>query len=301
MNGAPASLWRVNRQCALPLDSPVIVGILNVTPDSFSDGGMYLTTDDAVRAALHMERDGAAIIDVGGESTRPGAVRIDPTEQIRRVVPVIEAIRRESDVLISIDTTRSAVADAALEAGATIINDVSAGLEDAKILRLASTHQSAIILMHRLAPPGQDSYSDRYTSPPAYGDVVKRVASFLEFRARAAMDAGIARESIAFDPGLGFGKTVEQNFELIARTQELAALGFPVLCGASRKSFIGKASGVTAPAQRVSGSVAAALAMYAGGARLFRVHDVAPHREALAVMEIIRRTRRFAEQEQDIV
>jgi dihydropteroate synthase len=301
MSDAVASSWRLNADCELSLRSPCIVGILNVTPDSFSDGGAYATTEVAAAAALRMVREGAHVIDVGGESTRPGARRVNVEEQIKRVVPVIQAIRAACNVRISIDTTRSEVAEAALDAGATIINDVSAGLEDDRMFALASSHQCGVILMHRLAPPEVDSYSDQYATPPSYDDVVAGVTTFLRERAQAAMDADIARESIAIDPGLGFGKTVAQNYELIARTSEIAALGFPVVCGASRKSFIGKVSGAGEPSGRVAGSVAAALAMYSAGARVFRVHDVAAHREGLAVMETILRSRRLMEHEQGIV
>ncbi len=289
--------WRIGRNRWLSLESPVIVGILNVTPDSFSDGGEHASPRDAVNAALKMIEDGAAVIDVGGESTRPGAARVSIEEQINRTAPVIEAIRAASDVVISIDTTKGEVAEAAIDVGATIINDVAAGVEDERIFALAAQRDCGLILMHRLAPPDADSYSDKYATPPVYDDVVATVAAFLVERAEAAMRAGVKREAIAIDPGLGFGKTVAQNFELIARTDELVATGFPVLCGASRKSFIGKAANVADPRARLAGSVAAALAMHAAGARVFRVHDVKPHREALAVAETIRHSRELVERE----
>jgi len=298
MTVEPEKTWRLGPACEWPLHSPTIFSILNITPDSFSDGGLYGSPEEAAAAALRMVHEGAAIIDVGGESTRPGASRIAVIEQINRVVPVIELIRQVCDVPISIDTTRSEVAEAALDAGATIINDVSAGMEDAGMFTLAATRRCAIILMHRLAPPTDDSYSDQYAVPPSYDDVVMTVLAFLRERAQLAMEAGIAREAIAIDPGLGFGKSVEQNFELIARTHEFVSLGYPIMCGASRKSFIGKATGTAKPSERVHGSVAAALAMYSCGARLFRVHDVKAHREALAAMEIIMQSRVFVQQVQ---
>jgi dihydropteroate synthase len=263
--------------------------VINATPDSFSDGGQFADAEEAAQHALALVEQGAAIIDVGGESTRPGAHRVDAEEQVRRVVPVIARIRMRSNVVISVDTTQAAVAEAALEAGADIVNDVSAGTEDPALLPLVARRGAGLVLMHRLAPPGEDSYSDRYEKEPSYGDVVRSVGDFLLARAEAAMQAGVAREAIALDPGLGFGKSVAQNFELVARTSEIAALGFPVLVGASRKSFLGSVSGRTDPEQRIIGSVVAAVAAYGGGARLVRAHDVGAHREALLVAHAVLR------------
>jgi len=282
-----AAIWKAGPHRELSLDRPWLMGILNVTPDSFSDGGLFYKPARAVGRALRMINEGAAIIDVGGESTRPGAQRVGDSEQIDRTAPVIEELRRHADVIISIDTTRSTVAEAALEAGAHVINDVSAGREDGAMLPLAAARGCGIVLMHRLRPPPADSYSDRYDVAPAYGDVVHDVAGFLRERAEAAIAAGVEHDAIVLDPGLGFGKTVEQNFELIARTGELVELGYPVLSGASRKSFIGKASGVETPAQRLSGSIAVSVAHWLAGVRLFRVHDVAAHAQALAVARAI--------------
>lgn len=295
-----AEHWQLAPGKVMSLASPCLIGIVNVTPDSFSDGGNVTTPAQAADAAVQLVHDGASILDVGGESTRPGASRIGIIEQINRVAPAIAAIRAAVDVPISVDTTRSEVAEAALDAGATFINDVSAGSEDAAMFALAAARKCGIILMHRLAPPDEDSFSDRYESSPTYDDVVTTVVTFLRDRIHCAMDAGVADDAIAIDPGLGFGKTVEQNFELIARTAELASTGFPVMCAASRKSFVGKVSGETEPCRRVAGSIAAALAMYAAGARLFRVHDVAIHRQALVVAETIRRHHELAQQEQGI-
>ena len=224
---------------------------------------------------------------MGGESTRPGAARVDAQTQIRRVVPVISRIRSRSNVAISVDTTQAAVAEAALEAGADAVNDVSAGAEDPAMFRLVARKGAGLILMHRLAAPGDDHYSDRHSEPPIYDDVVREVASFLLARAEMAMAAGVERECIALDPGLGFGKTVAQNYELLARTGEIAALGFPVLVGASRKSFLGAVSGRADPVQRIVGSVVAAVAAYGGGARIIRAHDVGAHREALLVAQAV--------------
>lgn len=230
---------------------------------------------------------GADIIDIGGESTRPGASRIDATEQITRVVPVIESLRATSNCIISIDTTLADVAEAALDAGADIINDVAAGSEDNRIFKLAAQRDCGLILMHRLRPPDADSFSDQYDTPPQYDDVVATVREYLCRAADRAVAAGVDHRAIVLDPGLGFGKTVEQNFELIRRVSELLDTGCPVLCAASRKSFIGRASGRSDPPGRVHGSVAVAAAMYLGGVRLFRVHDVAAHREAMSVAAAI--------------
>ncbi len=280
--------WRIAPERELALDRPTLMGILNITPDSFSDGGRYADVNAAVDAALDMVNEGAAIIDIGGESTRPGAQRIKPDEQRRRVVPVIEALRRVSDVAISADTTQSEVAQAALDAGANIINDVAAGTEDDRLMQLAADRGCGVILMHRLRPPDRDSFSTSYSesASPVYADVVADVGAFLEERAVAAQGKGVDAASIVIDPGLGFGKTVAQNCELIARIDELADCGYPVLCAASRKSFLDPSRSIE-PHRRVAGSIAAAVAMYMRGVRMYRVHDVAAHRQALAVAAAI--------------
>ena len=279
--------WRVSTDRVLTLDQPRLIGVLNVTPDSFSDGGRFDSIDAAVGHAQEMIAGGACMIDVGGESTRPGASRVDVDEQIHRVVPVIRAIAADHDVLISTDTTSSRVAAAALDAGAHVINDVSAGQDDAQMLPLAAARGCGLILMHRRVRPDQDQYSDQYAAQPEYQDVVVEVRDFLIARAEAAIQRDVNPAAIVIDPGLGFGKSVEQNFELIARTAELAGLGFPLLSAASRKSFIGKASGVAEPSDRVPGSVAVSVAHYMAGVRLFRVHDVKAHGQALKVAATI--------------
>lgn len=277
----------------LTLDQPRVMAILNLTPDSFSDGGRLLTVEAAVEAARKAVADGADILDLGGESTRPGATSVDDAEQIRRVEPVVAAIRRDSAISaipISVDTTRSQVAGAAVEAGADIINDTSGGLDDAGMLVVAAASGRGLVLMHRLRRPADDSYSDRYSAPPIYADVVAEVGAFLAERARAAIDAGVDRSKIVLDPGLGFGKTVEQNLELIRRTPEFASLGFPILSGASRKSFVGRASGLgeSSPKDRLAGSIGISLAHHLAGARLFRVHDVAAQAQALRALVAVR-------------
>ena len=279
----PAQMWQVGPGRVLRLDQARFIGVLNVTPDSFSDGGANATVTAAVDHAASMLAQGACVIDVGGESTRPGARRIEAAEQIDRTAPVIEALRRHSDTVISIDTTRAAVAEAALDAGADVINDVSAGTEDQGIFELASRRGCGLVLMHRRVPPDQDVYSDQYDQPPDYGDVVAAVGDWLARRCGFAEDRGVDPASIVIDPGLGFGKSVEQNLELIRRVDEFVATGRPVLGAASRKSFIGAASGVTDPGDRDVGSATVSVLQWVAGVRLFRVHDVAVHRQAIAV------------------
>ena len=286
-NSGLPRFWTASPDRIVSLDPFAIMGIVNATPDSFSDGGQFSNAEEAAQYALQLVDEGAAVIDVGGESTRPGASRVDAEEQVRRVVPVIARIRSRSSVAITVDTTLAAVAEAALEAGADAVNDVSAGTEDPGMFALVARKGAGIVLMHRLAPPGSDQFSDRYAEAPVYDDVVREVASFLLMRAELATGAGIARESIALDPGLGFGKSVSQNYELLARTSELSSLGYPVLVGASRKSFLGAVSGRTDPEQRIIGSAVAAVAAYGGGARIIRAHDVGAHREALLVAHAV--------------
>lgn len=273
---------------SLALDRPRIIAILNLTPDSFSDGGSYPTPEDAARAAERCMAAGADALDVGGESTRPGAPAVGSVEQIDRVVGALRLIRRRvgGSVPITIDTMLATVAEAALDAGADAINDISGGTADAEMLPLAARRRAGIILMHRLKPSSLESYSDRYAAAPEYGraGVADFVRSFLEERARAAVDAGVGREQIMLDPGLGFGKTVEQNLELIRRTPELAALGFPVLSALSRKSFTAAAAGLpaeTPPIDRLHPTLSLSVVHLLHGARLFRVHDVAVHRRSL--------------------
>jgi len=244
MNDSPVSppIWSLAHRVRLALDEPVVMGILNVTPDSFSDGGAHNDVRRAVDGAIEMQREGARIIDIGGESTRPGAERISEEEQISRTRPVIERLVGDGfDGIISIDTTRASVAREALDAGVHIVNDVSAGEEDGAMFPLIAEHGAGVILMHRRLPPTEDSYSDRYDSEPVFeGGVVESVRGYLADRARVAMDAGIDSSAIAIDPGLGFGKSVEQNLELVSEIGVFLDSGFPVLSAASRKSFIGK-------------------------------------------------------------
>jgi dihydropteroate synthase len=280
--------WHIAWHKSLDLATPRVIAILNLTPDSFADAGRLLTPEVALAAADRAIAAGAAMLDIGGESTRPGAQRIDAREQLARVIPAIRAIRaRHPDIAISIDTTLASVAREALDAGADAVNDVSAGLEDDDMLPLVAQSGAGMILMHRLLPPGADSYSDRYASVPTYdaGGVVDHVVRFLTGRANAAICAGVRAESIVLDPGLGFGKSVEQNIELIREAPALRALGFPVLSALSKKSFVGRVGLArdSAPSERLAPTLAMSVLHFQAGARLFRVHDVAEHVEALRV------------------
>lgn len=266
------------------------MAILNATPDSFSDGGEHLDPSSAVRSATGFVRDGADMLDVGGESTRPGADRVSVADQIARVVPVIRAVRAAGiGVPISIDTTLSEVAHAALEAGADAINDVSGGDEDPAIIDLAASAGCGLVLMHRLRPPDADAYSDQYAhgDEPVYTDIVAEVASALASRAEDAVSRGVAPASIVLDPGLGFGKTVEHNLALTRARAGVLGGGFPLLGAASRKSFVGRASMADCetdppgPSDRLGASIAFSLAQLDRGVRLFRVHDVRAQASAL--------------------
>lgn len=282
-----AGVWRVSASRELPLDRALVMAILNVTPDSFSDGGALADSGAVVERARAALAEGADLLDVGGESTRPGAARVSADEQARRVVPAVRAIREAGiEAPITVDTTRAAVAAAALEAGADAINDQSAGTEDGAMLALAAARGAGLILMHRLGAPDADVRSDRMTREPEYeGGVVAAVRAYLASRLAAAVRAGAPAEAVALDPGLGFGKSIAQNFALIGGAGALRALGRPIVCGASRKSFVGAASGVGEASQRIAGSVGAAVAMRMGGASVFRVHDVRAHAEALRVAD----------------
>ena len=263
------------RGFALALDRPLVMGVLNVTPDSFSDGGSYIDTDAAVTAAIRMLADGADIIDVGGESTRPGAGPVSAAQEAGRVVGVITALA-EQGVCVSVDTRHAVVAAQALEAGAAIVNDVS-GFADPAMVRVVAGSGAGLVVMHMRGEPRTMQES------PVYADVVAEVAAYLAQRASALERAGAARDRIALDPGLGFGKTTAHNLDLLRRLPELEALGFPVVVGASRKRFIGEITGVAEPRDRLAGSLAAALEAVRRGAAVVRVHDVAATVQALAV------------------
>ncbi len=252
---------------------PTVMGILNVTPDSFSDGGSFASTVDAVDAARQMLADGAALVDVGGESTRPGAEPVSQEEELRRVVPVLEAL---AGAPVSIDTSRAAVARRALELGAVMVNDVSALRREPELAEVVAESHADVCLMHMQGSPRTMQVE------PRYDDVVDEVAAFLEERLGFAVRAGIDEDRICLDPGIGFGKTPDQNLELLRRLDRIAALGRPVLVGVSRKSTLARVLGEDGAVGSDAASVGAAVAAFDRGASLFRVHDVRPHVEALA-------------------
>ncbi|MHC4713094.1 MAG: dihydropteroate synthase [Planctomycetota bacterium] len=260
---------------------PLVMGVLNVTPDSFSDGGEFFEKQTAVDHALLMVEEGAGMIDIGGESTRPGSLAVPAEEEISRVVPVIEAVAAETPVPISIDTSKPAVAAAALDAGAVIINDVTA-LADEEMAALAAERGCPVVLMHMKGTPRTMQKS------PFYRDLMGEITLFLRQRIEAAVAAGVDREQIVADPGIGFGKTCEHNLEILRRLKVLASLGRPILVGTSRKSFLGRILDVPPPERVLGTAVSNALALE-HGAHILRAHDVAETREAVAVAACIAR------------
>ncbi|MDQ6914737.1 MAG: dihydropteroate synthase [Actinomycetota bacterium] len=254
-----------------------VMGVVNVTPDSFSDGGCYLDPDAAVAHALTLAGEGADILDFGGESTRPGAEPVPAEEERRRVAPVIERVAEGCAAQLSIDTSKAAVAEAAIAAGATIVNDVTALRGDPDMAELVADRGVDCCLMHMLGEPRTMQLD------PRYDDVVSEVAAFLEERLAFAVGAGVREERILLDPGIGFGKTLEHNLELLRRLDEVVALGRPVVVGTSRKSFLGLLTGRAEPDERLAGTIATNVLALERGAAVFRVHDVGPVREALVV------------------
>lgn len=260
------------------------MGILNVTPDSFSDGGRFDTLERALERGLDLARQGADILDIGGESTRPGASRVGAEVQKARVLPVIGALRRHLPhrIALSVDTTLGTVAAAAIDQGATLINDVSAGRDDPAMLPLAAESGAGLVLMHMRGTP-QTMQQD-----PVYQDVVAEVEAFLLQRATAALEAGVRREAIILDPGIGFGKTRRHNLLLLQALPRLCALGFPLLLGVSRKRFMGSICAVSDPAELVPATCACTALGVAAGVSIFRVHDVAQNRQAADVAAAIK-------------
>jgi dihydropteroate synthase len=256
-----------------------IMGVLNVTPDSFSDGGLYLDPAAAVAHGLELASDGAAILDVGGESTRPGAEPVPTEEELRRVVPVIEGLAAAgTEAQISVDTSKASVAAAALAAGATLVNDVTALRGDPGMASLVAGSGCDCCLMHMLGEPRT------MQRDPRYGDVVAEVKAFLAERMAYAISVGVAKERILLDPGIGFGKTAEHNLELLARLGELVELGRPIVVGTSRKSFLGRlVARARTTDERLAGTIATNVLAYERGASVFRVHDVRPVHDALTV------------------
>lgn len=267
---------------------PVIFGILNVTPDSFSDGGDFFDREAAVAHAAEMLDEGAHVIDIGGESTRPGSDPVSPEAEIRRVIPVVRDILAERpDALISVDTYRAATAEAALKAGARIVNDVTALRGDPRMVSVVAGAGCPVVLMHMLGEPKTMQQN------PYYEDVVREVRDFLAERAEYAERQGINPRNVILDPGIGFGKTPEYNLALLRNLDALVELGFPVLVGASRKRFLGKITGAETAAERVAATVATTVLAYERGASFFRVHDVRANADALAVAEAVRQAQSF--------
>jgi dihydropteroate synthase len=257
-----------------------LMGIVNVTPDSFSDGGAFLDEDRAVEHALSLACEGADVLDIGGESTRPGSLPVTEEEEIRRVLPVIQRLRPKTGVLLSVDTTKSAVARAALEAGADIVNDTSGLRADPAMAPLIARSEAAVVLMHMKGVPRtmQDA--------PRYDDLFGEIKDFLRHRIREAQTAGIAPERIIVDPGIGFGKTVEHNLALLKGLDAFQDLGRPVCVGFSRKAFIGRVLGLP-PGERLEGTIAAAVISVSRGAQILRVHDVGAVAKAVRMAEAI--------------
>ena len=274
------SNWSIGRGASVSLDRPRILGIVNVTPDSFSDGGRFRAPDDALRHADQLVQEGADVIDVGGESTRPGAEPIDAAEEIRRVLPVIRGLARQHpNVPVSIDTTKSDVAAAALAEGASIVNDVSAFRIDSRMAQICAESGAGVVLMHSRGGV-RDMASFTHAT---YDDVVADVLRELRDRVNTAERAGVERSHIVIDPGIGFAKRSQHSLAVLAALPRFVALGYPVLVGASRKRFVGEIMGVKEPSARVSGSLGAHVTAMLFGARLFRVHDVRETRQALDV------------------
>jgi dihydropteroate synthase len=253
-----------------------LMGVVNVTPDSFSDGGLFLEADAAIEHGLRLADEGAGVLDVGGESTRPGAAPVAAEEELERVLPVVEALAA-SGRRVSIDTTKHEVAEAALSAGATIVNDVSAFRFSPAMAGLVADARAECCLMHMLGEPRTMQLD------PRYDDVVSEVKAFLEERLAFAVAEGVPEERVWLDPGIGFGKAVEHNLELLRRLGEIVAIGRPVVVGTSRKSFLGKLTGGRPEGQRLPGTIATNVLAFERGASIFRVHDVAPVADALTV------------------
>ena len=274
-------IWKIGERALDVSRHGLIMGVLNVTPDSFSDGDQFLSRDKAVERGLQMAAEGAHIIDVGGESTRPGSQPITADEELRRVLPVIEDLRRKLDVAISIDTSKAEVARAAIEAGASVVNDVSGGRGDEQMLPLIAETKSGLIVMHMQGTPPTMQIQ------PRYADVVAEISEFFRQQYARAIGLNIDPMAIAFDPGIGFGKTLEHNLELLAQLERLRTQDRPLVVGVSRKSFLGKLIGSPEIRDRLVPGVALSAILRARGADVFRVHDVKENVYALRVTEAI--------------
>jgi len=279
--GMRETLWNIGGEVVDLSRRGMIMGVLNVTPDSFSGAGEFFTVDKAVAHGVKMASEGADIIDVGGESTRPGAEPVSTPEELRRVIPVLEQLRPKINKWISIDTSKSEVAEGALDAGASIVNDVTGGRGDKKMMELIAERKAAFIIMHMRGNPRTMQVE------PRYDDVISEVADFFRQQYECALECGIDPMSIAFDPGIGFGKTLEHNLALIANLEALRVHERPLLIGVSRKSFLAKLIGSTDMRERLAPAVALTSLLRARGADMFRVHDVKENANALRVAEAI--------------
>ncbi len=275
--------WRWKDRLLADDSAPVLMGVLNVTPDSFSDGGRFFEPETAVDRGLQLERDGAAVIDIGGESSRPGAARVELDEERRRVLPVLQALLERSTLPISIDTAKPALARAAIDQGAAVVNDIG-GLRDPEMLAVVAQTDAAVVVMHMAGTP-QTMQDD-----PRYDDVVREVHDALARRVEAATSAGIARHRIAIDPGIGFGKRSAHNLALLRNLGHFRDIGCAILVGTSRKSFLGKLTNRPV-SDRLASSIASSLAAIEAGAQIVRVHDVAAMADALAVWKALREGR----------
>jgi dihydropteroate synthase len=271
--------WRIGERIVDLSKKGMIMGVLNVTPDSFSDGGDFVDADAAVARGIQIAAEGADIIDVGGESTRPGAEPVPVKEEVRRVIPVIEKLRDKIDILISIDTSKFEVASVALDAGASIINDVTAGRGDERMLPLAATRKAALVLMHMQGEPRTMQKN------PQYGDVVREVADCFRQQYARAIECGVDPMAIAFDPGIGFGKTLEHNLSLLKNLERVRVHDRPLVVGVSRKSFLGKLIGSNEMRDRLAPTIALSAILRMRGADILRVHDVKENVAALRTVE----------------
>jgi dihydropteroate synthase len=274
-------VWKIGSRVVDLSQRGMIMGVLNVTPDSFSDGGEFFSADAAIERGVQIAAEGADIVDIGGESTRPGAERVSTEEELRRVIPVIEKLRAKIDIVISIDTSKAEVARAALDGGAEIINDVTSGRGDKQMLPLAATRNAALVLMHMQGEPRTMQKN------PRYGDVVREVADFFRQQYDRAIKCGVDPMRLAFDPGIGFGKTLEHNLTLLKHLEQLRVHDRPLVVGVSRKSFLGRLAGSKEMSDRVGPTIAMTSILRAGGADVLRVHDVKENVTALRITESV--------------
>jgi dihydropteroate synthase len=274
--------WHIRDRILLIDRRPLVMGIVNVTPDSFSDGGRYATPESAVARALELVRQGADVLDIGGESTRPGAAPVSVDEELHRVIPVVEELAKQTSVPLSVDTSKAAVAQAALAKGAGIINDVTALMGDPKMPEIVRAGNASVILMHMKGTPAT------MQQVPSYEDVIAEISQFFADRLQAAFSAGIGKEKVTLDPGIGFGKTSEHNLEILARLEEFHRFGRPVCLGVSRKGFVGRLLNNRPVERRLAGSLAAVCyAMARRSVQIVRVHDVEETKDALSVIAAI--------------